>query len=277
MQVLTAEKCGFCLGVRNAIKIAEQTLEKESPVYSLGPVIHNQDVVSRLAEMGLVTVESLDDIPEGTVLIRSHGATNDMIEQIQRRGLRIVDATCVLVKRVQQKASRLEAEGWKVVIAGDPQHPEIISIAGHTEAAVVAETPEQMKALAASHKKMALLCQTTQSYGFFSRMAAAAVNAEFSEIRAVNTLCRESQRRQQAARELSERVDVMFVLGGLHSANTRKLAELCSEGCKNVYHLQNLSELKEQMTRNCRTAGITAGASTPDWVIQEFTQEIQKL
>ncbi|ARN57393.1 4-hydroxy-3-methylbut-2-enyl diphosphate reductase [Sedimentisphaera salicampi] len=277
MKVLTAEKCGFCLGVRNAIKIAEQTLEKESPVYSLGPVIHNQDVVSRLADKGLVTVESLDKIPGGTVLIRSHGATKAMIEDIQSRGLSIVDATCVLVKHVQQKAARLEAEGWMVVIAGDPRHPEIISIAGHTESAVVAETPEQMKELAGSHEKTALLCQTTQSYGFFSNMAAAAVNADFSEIRAVNTLCRESQRRQQAAKQLSEKVDVMFVLGGLHSANTRKLAELCSEGCKNVYHLQNKSELKQEMLRDCSSAGITAGASTPDWVIQEFTETIREI
>jgi len=275
MEVHIADKCGFCMGVRSAISLAEKTLAEKDDVHSYGPIIHNNDVVSRLAEQGLITDSDIDSLTSGTVLIRSHGTIKGKTEQLKERGLDVVDATCILVKRVQDTAQKLEAEGYKVVILGDPKHPEVISIAGHIESPVIIETeadiPEKLP-----REKFAVICQTTQSYAFFSKMVAAVIAGGFKEMKVVNTLCWEALKRQDSAVELAKRVDVMFILGGKHSSNTQKLAELCGKYNEKVFHLQNKSELEEYMTEGCSVAGISAGASTPDWVIEEFAQLLRE-
>lgn len=277
MKVFIADKCGFCQGVRTAIATAEKTLQSTDKVYSLGPIIHNNDVVNRLSELGLETVDGINDIPGGTVLIRSHGVAREELKRIEQRKLDIVDATCVLVKRVQDVAKNLEDEGYQVVIIGDPNHPEVISIKGNTTGSIVLENKEEIQTSLPKSGKLALLCQTTQSYKHFAGMVAAIMESGFSELKVVNTLCREALKRQSSAMELSQKVDAMFVLGGKHSANTKKLAELCKLYNRNVYHLQNISELKESMLDGVETAGITAGASTPDWVIQGFAEHLKNL
>ncbi|MGE4285942.1 MAG: 4-hydroxy-3-methylbut-2-enyl diphosphate reductase [Phycisphaerae bacterium] len=276
MEVHIAEKCGFCNGVRNAISLAEKTLAEKDNVYSLGPIIHNNDVVNRLAGKGLITDANIDTLSEGTVIIRSHGVVKGKIEQLKERGLDVVDATCILVKRVQDTAQRLEAEGYKVVILGDPNHPEVISIAGHIDSPVIIETEADISEKL-PREKFAVICQTTQSYAFFSKMVAALIADGFKEMKVLNTLCREALKRQESAVELAGHVDVMFILGGKHSSNTQKLAELCGKYNEKVYHLQNKSELEEYMTLGCSIAGISAGASTPDWVIEEFAELLREL
>ena len=275
MKVLVAEKCGFCPGVRNAINLAQKTLREKKDVSSLGHIIHNEDVVSRLSKDGLKPVDSIDAIDSGTVLIRSHGATLDQLEKIREKGLQIVDATCVLVKRVQKIAQQLHEEGYRVLIIGDKDHPEVKAVVGYTDGVEVVGSPEDLDKIS-NNKKLGVICQTTQSPDHFTEMIAAIARRGFSEMKVINTLCRETMERQQAAVKLCRQVDIMFVLGGLHSANTRKLAELCKNHNSQTYHLQNWAEFDKKLLCGKATAGVTAGASTPDEVIQEFVENLER-
>ena len=275
MKVLVAEKCGFCPGVRNAINLAQKTLEQETGVSSLGHIIHNEDVVAQLSKDGLKTVDSIDAIETNTVLIRSHGATLDELDKINQRGLKIVDATCVLVKRVQKIARQLHEEGYKVVMIGDKDHPEVKAVVGYTQDVEVVAIPDDLDKLS-KKSKLGVICQTTQSPEHFAEMIAAIAKRGFSEMKIINTLCRETMDRQTAAVKLCRQVDIMFVLGGLHSANTRKLAELCKKHNLQTYHLQNWNELDKTVLCGRATAGVTAGASTPDEVIKEFVHNLER-
>lgn len=276
MEVLVAQTCGFCLGVKNAIKVADETLAHKDKVYCLGQIIHNKDVVDKLSKKGLICVDCVDDIASGTVLIRSHGASRDELEAIKKQGLEVVDATCVLVKRVQKIAKDLNSEGYKVVIFGDKDHPEVKAIVGSTDDIMVVGGVADLDKLP-ENKKLGLICQTTQSPEHFANMLAEIAKRPFSEIKVVNTLCKEAIKRQNSAMDLCQKVDIMFVLGGLNSANTRKLAELCRKYNANTHHLQNFAELDKALVEGLKTAGVTAGASTPDWVIEEFVENLKKL
>ena len=274
MKVFVAQKCGFCLGVKNAIRMASETLKERKEVYSLGPVIHNEDVVQQLAKDGLKTIETVEQIPSGTVLIRSHGATTQEIEKIKQKGLEIVDATCVLVKRVQKIAKQLYDDGYQVVIIGDKNHPEVQAVVGHAPDIVVVADESDLSKLS-ENKKLGIICQTTQSPGHFGEMVGLIAKRGFSELKVVNTLCKEAINRQESAVELCKRVDIMFVLGGLHSANTRKLAELCKKFNSQTFHLQNWNELDKLILFGKTIAGVTAGASTPDQIIEEFVEKLR--
>ena len=273
MEVILAEKCGFCLGVKNAIMLAKQTLSQNTNVYSLGSIIHNQQVVEELARAGLKTVDSVDDIASGTVLIRSHGATRRQVERIKAKRLDLVDATCVLVKRLQKISHTLNEDGYKVVIIGDETHPEVQAIVGYADNVAVIGSEADLHKLS-GHGKLGVICQTTQSPDHFGRMVGEIVKKGFTELKIINTLCREAIKRQQSAIKLCKQVDIMFVLGGLNSANTKKLAELCKKYNNMTFHLQNWDELDKTMLCGKKTAGVTAGASTPNRVIDEFVEKL---
>ena len=277
MKVLVAEKCGFCHGVRNAISVAEKTLayqKDRSPVYSFGPIIHNTDEVERLAKLGLKTVNKAEEIRSGTVLIRSHGAAPEQIAKLKGRGLNIVDATCILVKRVQHIAGELEKEGYKVVIIGEENHPEVQAVVGCARDVVVIADESDLHKLA-RNAKLGIVCQTTQNPEHLGRMLGAIGRQSFSELKVINTLCKEAIKRQESAEQLCRQVDVMFVLGGLESANTRRLAELCKKVNRQTFHLQNWNELDKSVLPGRNLAGVTAGASTPDWIINEFVKNLE--
>jgi len=278
MKVMVAEKCGFCPGVRNAISIAEKILVckegRENDVYSLGPIIHNKDMVERLAKSGLKTVNKVEEIQSGTVLIRSHGAAPQQLVKLKEKGVNIVDATCVLVKRVQHIAEELERDGYKVVIIGDENHPEVRAVVGCTGDAVVIADESDLHKLA-KNAKLGIVCQTTQSPEYFSRMLGAIARGSFSELKVINTLCQEAIKRQESAVQLCKQVDIMFALGSLESANTRKLAELCKKYNNETFHLQNWNELDKNILFGKNTAGVTAGASTPEWIIDEFVKNLE--
>jgi 4-hydroxy-3-methylbut-2-enyl diphosphate reductase len=276
MKVLVAEKCGFCPGVRNAINLAKKTLAEQKKVYSLGPIIHNEEVVRQLSQAGLKTVESVDQIPGGIVLIRSHGATQNELEALESKGLNIIDATCVLVKRVQKIAHQLQEEGYHVVVIGDKKHPEVKAVVGSADEVDVVAGESDLDKIS-KYKKLGVICQTTQSPDFFAEMIGQIGHLEFSEIKIINTLCRETIARQEAAVKLCRQVDIMFVLGGLHSANTRKLAELCKKHNPQTWHLQNWDELDISILSGKGVAGVTAGASTPDEVIREFVDKLKQI
>jgi len=277
MKVLVAEKCGFCPGVRNAISTAERVLaqvDAREPVYCLGPIIHNEDVVNRLADAGLRTVECVEEIDSGTVLIRSHGVAPRELERLRKKGLHIVDATCVLVKRVQQIAKQLEGEGYEVVIIGEQNHPEVQGVMGCVKAVVVVADENDLRKLPRDGR-LGIVCQTTQSPEHLGRMLEAIGRGSFSELKVINTLCKEAIKRQESAMALCKTVDIMFVLGGLHSANTRRLAELCKKHNSQTFHLQNWDELDKTVLSGRSVAGVTAGASTPNWVIDEFVRRLE--
>jgi len=294
MKVLVAETCGFCNGVRNAIRIAEKVLAQEKEVYSLGPIIHNRDVVQRLAKAGLKTIDSVKEIDSGTVIIRSHGAPKGQIEQLKEKDIKIVDATCVLVKRVQHIAEELAEDNYQVVVIGDENHPEVQAVVGCAKNVVVIADESDLHKLPINGR-LGIVCQTTQTPEHFGRMLGAIGRSSFSEMKVINTLCQEAIKRQESAVQLCRKVDVMFVLGGLESANTRKLAELCKKENKLTFHLQNWNELDINIlfglpprlpTRGgaagknvvpINTIGITAGASTPEWIIDEFVKRLKAL
>jgi len=276
MKVLVAEKCGFCPGVRNAISLAEQTLaqEKDSFVYSLGSIIHNNDEVSRLAKLGLKTVNDVDEIESGTVLIRSHGVAPEQMSRLEVKRVKIVDATCVLVKKVQRIARQLQSEGYKVVVIGDENHPEVQAVVGCAEDVVVISDKSDIDRLPRDGK-LGIVCQTTQSPEQFGKMLGAVGRGNFSELKVINTLCKEAINRQKSAIGLCKQVDIMIVLGGLESANTRKLAELCKKHNRSTFHLQNWNDLDKSVLCGKNIAGVTAGASTPEWIIKEFVDNLE--
>ena len=288
MKVLLAEKCGFCPGVKNAISIAEKILEQrkcppsqkdrprkeQNDVYSLGPIIHNKDVVRELARKGLKTVDNIEEIKAGTVLIRSHGAAPQQIAKLKQKGLEIVDATCILVKRVQEIAKELDENGYKVVVIGDENHPEIQAVVGCAKDVVVIADKTDLHKLP-KRGKLGIVCQTTQSPEHFEKMVEAIEKEGFSEQKVINTLCKEAIKRQESAVKLCKNVDIMFVLGSLESANTRKLAELCKKYNKQTFHLQNWKEFDKRILFGKKIAGVTAGASTPEWIIREFVGNLE--
>jgi 4-hydroxy-3-methylbut-2-en-1-yl diphosphate reductase len=275
MKVIIAKSSGFCPGVRNAINMAEKTLSGEKNVHSLGEIIHNKDVVNKLSGAGLKIEEKIDKIKSGTVIIRSHGATAKQIKKMKEKGLEIVDATCVLVKRVQKIAKLLYSEGYKVVIIGDKDHPEVQAVLGSAPQIAVIGSSSDIDKLS-KYKKLGIICQTTQSPEHFAQMIAEIAQTEFAELKIINTLCKEATKRQSCAVELCKKVDIMFILGGLHSANTMKLAELCKKYNKKTFHLQNWKELDKTILFGNNVAGITAGASTPQWVIDDFVENLRR-
>lgn len=274
MKVIVAEKCGFCHGVKNAIRMAEKILAQEDEVYSLGPIIHNKDVVEQLAQTGLKTVSKVEDIQSGTVLIRSHGAAPQQLARLKEKGINIVDATCVLVKRLQHIAGEFERDGYKVVIIGDENHPEVQAVVGCVKEAVVIADESDLHKLPANGR-LGIVCQTTESTDHFGRILGAIGRGTFKELKVINTLCEEAIKRQQSAVQLCKRVDIMFVLGGLESANTGRLADLCKNENSQTFHLQNWNGLDKQTLFGKKIAGVTAGASTPEWIIAEFVENLE--
>lgn len=280
MQVKLATKHGFCFGVEDAIELAETTLQQHpaGTVAALGPVIHNPQVVERLERAGLNQSASLDALSPGThVLIRSHGATPEVFEQARDHGLSVVDATCVLVKRAQNVVRALHAEGYRVVMIGDRNHPEVQGVIGYAPDVIVVDRKEDVAAALPRHGRFGVVAQTTHAPEHVAEIVAAMVALPFREIKVVNTLCLEVVRRQRAAVELCREVDVMFVLGGLHSANTRELARLCEAEGRDTYHLETWDSFRPEMVAGKRVAGVTAGASTPEWVVRDFVQRLEAI
>lgn len=281
MKVLLAEKRGFCFGVRDAIELAEKTATEQSAgnggaVYSLGPVIHNQQVVNKLEGAGLQTVDSLDNTHGGTVVIRSHGVSPDVIRQATEAGLDVVDATCILVKRAQNIAAQLHAEGYRVIIVGDPNHPEVRGVLGYAPDIICVNTLEDMDKLP-KRGKLGIISQTTHTVEHFGEMVGHITARGYNELKVVNTICNATKERQDAVHDLCEKVDVMFVLGGYHSSNTNRLAEICRDAGVMTYHLETVNDFQSHMIEGKQTAGVTAGASTPDWIIDEFVKHLEAI
>jgi len=284
MKIIVSEKCGFCFGVEHAIELAQEMLAQRKDVYCLGSIIHNKQVVDRLAQRGLKVVESLSEIPPippgtpeqaiPTVLIRSHGCHPDTLAEIARRGLRLADATCILVKRAQKLVRELHEQGYQVVIIGDPNHPEVQGAVGYAPGVTVVAGENDLVRLPAGGK-LAVVSQTTHSPADFTRLVSLIAGRGFDELRVINTICRETARRQEAAVALCGRVDVMFVLGGRNSANTAELAQLCRRQGVTTHLLESSGDFDPATIAGAKAIGVTAGASTPEWIIRDFVERLR--
>ena len=268
-EVKLAVSAGFCFGVERAVKMAVLALDEfGGPVYTLGPIIHNPQEVLRLQNMGIKMAHTLDEIPGGTVVIRSHGAPKGVIEEAEKRGLKVVDATCPLVQRLTERVMELADEGYQIVVVGESDHPEVMAVLSYApESCFVVRGPECVES-GNLNKKVGLVAQTTQSLENLRAVASLCI-CHCREVRTFNTICHATHNRSAEALELAGQVQVMIVVGGKNSANTTRLAKAVIQGGTRTYHIESADELSSLEIPMGVPIGITAGASTPGWVIEE--------
>lgn len=269
MKISKARRAGFCFGVKRALEVAEQATQSyNQPIYTLGPLIHNQQVVDRLSGQGVQVVNQVSDVTDGTLIIRSHGVAEKTILEAEQKGLEVINATCPFVKKAQMHARELYENGYQVVVVGDKKHPEVGGIVGWTnDSAIVVESPEEALALP-DYENIGVVAQTTQIYSNFTQVVDI-LKEKCEEIKVHNTICNATGERQKATSDLAQEVDVMIVVGGKNSANTQKLARLCRETGTPTYLIETAEDLQAKWFEDSDHIGITAGASTPDWIIEE--------
>ncbi|WP_028128730.1 4-hydroxy-3-methylbut-2-enyl diphosphate reductase [Selenomonas sp. AE3005] len=273
MEVILADYLGFCYGVKRAITIAQENASSDGKACTLGPIIHNPQMVERLRNEGVGTVDELAEMDEGTIIIRSHGVGPKIYAEAKKRGLELVDATCPHVKKAQLSAKALVDDGYSVVIIGEKRHPEVHSIFEWSDGkAAIVETEEEAEALH-SCAKLGIVCQTTFSGAKFKQIVSRLLEKS-RDIRIQRTICTATDQRQAAALALAAKVDLMLVIGGKNSANTTRLARICEEKCL-TYHIETAEELQDEWFDKIEKIGITAGASTPDWIIKEVYKKCQ--
>ncbi len=272
--IILARTAGFCFGVTRAVDTVYREAEQETgPVYTYGPIIHNEEVVRDLENRGVHVLPdraALEALHEGTVIIRSHGVGREIYELCKNNGLRVVDATCPFVKKIHRIAEDENKKGRRVVIVGDPHHPEVEGIRGWgREDTVVIESAEELeKQVPDRSEQLSIVSQTTYKLSKFNKIIADCKNLGY-HIFCFNTICNATQERQSEAQEIASGVDAMIVIGGRSSSNTRKLAEICSHECKNTFFIQTAADLIPGCLACCDRIGITAGASTPKHIIEE--------
>ncbi|MCI8606381.1 MAG: 4-hydroxy-3-methylbut-2-enyl diphosphate reductase [Hungatella sp.] len=280
MEVVVAKTAGFCFGVERAVrKVYEQIETGRPPIFTLGPIIHNEEVVRDLEGRGVRVLpdeESLKDLKEGTVIIRSHGVGRAVYDRIKARGLSVVDATCPFVKKIHRVVQEQNGLGRRVIIIGDKDHPEVQGIRGwgDEKTLVVKDEAEMADLPDLTGEKLCIVSQTTFNYNKFQDLV-----EKFSEkgydIFVLNTICNATQERQVEAGRIASQVDAMIVVGGKSSSNTRKLYEICRKECKNTYYIQTVGDFDPESVSSVRSVGITAGASTPKNIIEEVHTNVR--
>ncbi|MFC1571953.1 4-hydroxy-3-methylbut-2-enyl diphosphate reductase [Candidatus Margulisiibacteriota bacterium] len=284
MEIMAAQHSGFCEGVERAYRIAVEQTESGKPVFMLGNLVHNTQVIEKFKKLGVRAVKSISQIPDdakGTLLISAHGVPPEIYEEAKAKGLRVVDTTCAWVKKAQRIAKELAEEGRQVVIIGDKDHPEVKGLIGWTQGqAKVIENISDISVI--SGKKSGVLAQTTQSEEHFKNTVAE-IKKQVKDVKEFNTICGATSKRQNAAIELAKKVDLILVIGDKMSANTKRLTELCSKTGTETHQIQTVQELDQRwLAPRLRSGqdgkmeriGITAGASTPDWVVKEVVDRL---
>ena len=279
MEVILAKSSGFCFGVKRAVdKVYEQT-EQGKKIYTYGPIIHNEEVVKDLEEKGVKVLEGkdkLEALSEGSVVIRSHGVSKEICDLIEEKGLECIDATCPFVKRIHNIVQKESEDGRRIIIIGNDGHPEVEGIKGwsKTPATVIESREEAEDFKAEKDEKLCIVSQTTFNYKKFKELVEIFQKKGY-DIIVANTICNATEERQKEASELAAKVDVMIVIGGTHSSNTRKLYELCKSECENTYYIQTLADLQLELPNSVELVGITAGASTPNKIIEEVQNYVR--
>ena len=285
MKVKVAETAGFCFGVKRAVDKVYQLIEEGvSPIYTLGPIIHNEEVVSDLASRGVrvIAEEELEKIRGGTVVIRSHGVGKDIYDRLESAGLSYVDVTCPFVLKIHRIVERESRAGKQIIIFGDPSHPEVKGICGwcRGNCTVLNSRREAEEFSPAPGKELCVVSQTTFNYNKFKELVEILSKKRYDNnvlniSNILNTICNATEERQREARTIAGEVDTMLVIGGRHSSNTQKLFEICKEECGNTYYIQTPVDLDSEMFHRSSYVGITAGASTPKKIIEEVQEHVR--
>jgi len=276
MRVLLADEYGFCFGVERAVDMVEEALAAGDTVRTLGPLIHNDQEMQRLGEHGVSTINTPVQIKRGeTAVIRAHGVTPEVQSELEAKASKVVDATCPFVTRVQKLAARAAAENRHVVVVGNPDHPEMIGVKGYAPDHAFVIRDESEVANLPRLKKPLVVSQTTIKLKTFLDTAEAVKSKTDDEVQIVNTICSATRDRQDAARALAGEVDAFYVIGGRHSSNSLKLLAVCQEKCAKSFLIETLEEINADDLRDVETVGVTAGASTPKWLIDQVIARLE--
>ncbi len=289
MEVRLADCAGFCFGVKRAVDTVYEQLKCGKTIYTYGPIVHNEEVVRELAEKGVRVLESKEELKQlkaqntagensktVTVIIRAHGVAREIYDIMETNGLECIDATCPFVKKIHRIVEKKSEEGYHVIVVGDPKHPEVEGIVGWCRGPVtVLETPEQAdKFEKKDGEKLCIVSQTTYNYNKFQYIVEIFEKKGYNDS-VVNTICNATEERQRSAKAIAAEADVMIVIGGKHSSNSRKLYEICKRECEHTYFIQTLDDLHLDLPKAVRLVGITAGASTPNKLIEEVQNYVR--
>ncbi len=275
LEIFVAKSAGFCFGVKRAINMADTCASKNpgAEIYTLGPIIHNPQAVERLEKKNIYAKKSIDEVDGGTVIIRSHGVRQEVYNEAEAKGLKVLDATCPFVKKAQKFVTELTEDGYAVIVVGEKDHPEVRGIISYGTADVrVVESPEELEGMP-RRKKIGILAQTTLPVEKLEAVVNYCLHRA-SELKVFNTICNATSIRQEESAELAGMVDRMVVVGGRNSANTRRLADICTSIQPNTVHIEVASELDPAWFAGAHTVGITSGASTPNWIIEEVAETL---
>lgn len=279
MEVILAKTAGFCFGVKRAMeKVYEQV--GKADVYTFGPIIHNEEVVQDLEKKGVRVIDGLQDlekVEKGTVIIRSHGVSREIYERLEARGLEIIDATCPFVLKIHKIVREASQQGRSIIIIGNERHPEVEGIQGwaSTPVYIVDSAEKALKFKARKGEKLSLVSQTTFNYKKFQELVEIILKKRY-DIEVSNTICNATEERQTEARDLARKADAMIVIGGRSSSNTRKLYEICKGECEDTYYIRTFQDLDLCRFNSSSCVGITAGASTPDNIIEEVQTNVRR-
>lgn len=277
MEVVLAKPAGFCVGVERAYRIALDKAKQGKPVYILGLLVHNREVINKLERLGIKSIKDLSELPQnpsGFLIISAHGVSPEVLDKAKKSGLTVVDTTCPWVKKPQKLAKKLHDQGYHVVIVGDKNHTEVRGIKGWTEdEAQVVQSVKDVDEVK-FHEKIGVVAQTTQSLENFEAIVQG-LKSKAKELKAYNTICEATSKRQSSAIEVARKVDLMLVIGDRRSANTKRLKELCAKTGVETHQIQEASELTPEWLKDKKKVGVTAGASTPDWVIDKIVSSLK--
>ncbi|MBN2245790.1 MAG: 4-hydroxy-3-methylbut-2-enyl diphosphate reductase [Candidatus Aminicenantes bacterium] len=276
MEIFVAEESGLCYGVKRALRIAKKTREtRGSNIYTFGDLIHNPQVISDLENRGIHSIDDLEKINSGTVIIRSHGVSPDIYTKLSEKNIETIDATCPIVKKIQQLVEKLAKKEEEIIIVGNKEHPEIQGLIGYSQGkGIIVENESQVKNLL-PRKKRVVLVQSTQDLFLLKKVAASLIEIT-EELKIYNTICQFTQTRQNSTSELAAHVDVLFIIGGKNSSNTRKLYEISKRILPNTYFIENPDKITPAMLEGAEKIGLSGGASTPPEAIQEAVAKIKK-
>ena len=275
-----AKSAGFCFGVKRAVDTVYEKIRDGEPIYTFGPIIHNEEVVRDLKERGVIVVNDIAELtgkPAGTVIIRAHGVEKGVCEAIESLGFSIVDATCPFVLKIHRLVKRYSAEGCRIVIVGNEAHPEVRGIKSWSSALhtrVIATHEDAAEYSADKGEKVCIVSQTTFNYNKFQELVEI-IKEKGYDIIVLNTICNATEERQTEAAAIAKRADAMIVIGGRNSSNTQKLFEICKKECNNTYYIQTVKDLDVSSLGSIDSVGITAGASTPNKIIEEVQKNVR--
>ena len=281
MNVILAESAGFCFGVKRAVNMVYQEIEKNHvPIYTYGPIIHNEEVVKDLEKKGVTVVEDLtaiDELKKGIMIIRSHGISKNEYERIKTAGFEIVDATCPFVLKIHRLVEEYSTKGHDIIIVGNETHPEVQGIRGWIQGdqvSVIATKEDAENFSLNSNNSISIVSQTTFNYNKFQELVEI-IEKKGYDISVLNTICNATEERQTEARKIAKESDAMIVIGGKSSSNTQKLFEICKKECANTYYIQTSSDMDYTKLKSINNVGITAGASTPNKIIEEVSKNVR--